>query len=114
MQQRTIGDLTVAALGYGCMGISFAYGPPQEDAGFAAIRRALELGVTLIDTADIYGPETNERLVGRAIADRRDEVVLATKFGNDWHGGERRINGRPEYVRSACDESLRRLGGSRC
>jgi aryl-alcohol dehydrogenase-like predicted oxidoreductase len=91
------------------MGISFAYGPPQEEAGLAAIRRALDLGVTLIDTADIYGPETNERLVGRAIAGRRDQVVLATKFGNDWHGAERRINGSPEYVRSACDDSLRRL-----
>jgi aryl-alcohol dehydrogenase-like predicted oxidoreductase len=110
MQERSIGGLTVAAVGYGCMGISFAYGPPQEESGLAAIRRALDLGVTLIDTADIYGPETNERLVGRAIADRRDQVVLATKFGNDWHGAERRINGRPEYVRSACDDSLRRLG----
>jgi aryl-alcohol dehydrogenase-like predicted oxidoreductase len=110
MQQRTLGPLNSSAVGYGCMGISFAYGPPQEESGFAAIRRALELGVTLIDTADIYGPETNERLVGRAIADRRDDVVLATKFGNDWHGAERRINGRPEYVRSACDDSLRRLG----
>ena len=109
MQQRTLGTLTSSAVGYGCMGISFAYGPPQEESGFAAIRRALELGVTLIDTADVYGPETNERLVGRAIADRRDDVVLATKFGNDWHGAERRINGRPEYVRSACDDSLRRL-----
>jgi aryl-alcohol dehydrogenase-like predicted oxidoreductase len=110
MQERTIGGLTVAAIGYGCMGISFAYGPPQEESGLTAIQRALDLGVTLIDTADIYGPETNERLVGRAIAGRRDEVVLATKFGNDWHGAERRINGRPEYVRSACDDSLRRLG----
>ena len=86
MQQRTIGTLAVGAVGYGCMGISFAYGPPQEEAGAAAISRALDLGVTLIDTADVYGPETNERLVGRAIAGRRDEVVLATKFGNDWHG----------------------------
>jgi len=110
MQQRTIGDLTVGAVGYGCMGIHFAYGPPQEDAGRAAILRAIDLGVTLIDTADVYGPETNERLVGATIADRRDEVVLATKFGNDWHGPERRINGRPEYVRSACEDSLRRLG----
>ena len=110
MQERTIGGLTVGAVGYGCMGISFAYGPPQEDAGRAAINRAIDLGVTLIDTADIYGPETNERLVGATIADRRDEVVLATKFGNDWHGPERRINGRPEYVRSACEDSLRRLG----
>jgi aryl-alcohol dehydrogenase-like predicted oxidoreductase len=110
MRQRNIGGLEVGAVGYGCMGIHFAYGPPKEEAGFAAIERALELGVTLIDTADIYGPETNERLVGRAISSRRDEVVLATKFGNDWHGPERRINGRPEYVRAACEDSLRRLG----
>jgi aryl-alcohol dehydrogenase-like predicted oxidoreductase len=110
MRQRNIGGLEVGAVGYGCMGIHFAYGPPKEEAGLAAIERALELGVTLIDTADIYGPETNERLVGRAISSRRDEVVLATKFGNDWHGPERRINGRPEYVRSACEDSLRRLG----
>jgi aryl-alcohol dehydrogenase-like predicted oxidoreductase len=109
MQERTLGGLTVGAVGYGCMGISMAYGPPQEESGIAAIHRALDLGVTLIDTADVYGPETNERLVGQAIADRRDQVVLATKFGNDWHGDERRINGRPEYVRSACDDSLRRL-----
>jgi len=111
MNQRTIGGLRVGALGYGCMGISSAYGPPQEESGVAAIHRATELGVTLIDTADIYGPETNERVVGQAIADRRDRVVLATKFGHDWHGedGVRRINGRPEYVRSACEESLRRL-----
>jgi aryl-alcohol dehydrogenase-like predicted oxidoreductase len=110
MRQRNIGGLEVGAVGYGCMGIHFAYGPPKEEAGFAAIGRAIELGATLIDTADIYGPETNEVLVGRAIASRRDEVVLATKFGNDWHGPERRINGRPEYVRSACEDSLRRLG----
>jgi aryl-alcohol dehydrogenase-like predicted oxidoreductase len=109
MLQRNLGELTVGAVGLGCMGMSFAYGPPQEEAGLATLQRALELGVTLIDTADIYGPETNERLVGRAIAERRDEVVLATKFGNDWHGAGRRINGRPEYVRSACEDSLRRL-----
>jgi aryl-alcohol dehydrogenase-like predicted oxidoreductase len=109
MLQRNLGDLAVGAVGLGCMGMSFAYGPPQEEAGLATLQRALDLGVTLIDTADVYGPETNERLVGRAIADRRDEVVLATKFGNDWHGSERRINGRPEYVRSACEDSLRRL-----
>ncbi len=110
MHERTIGGLTVGAVGYGCMGIHMAYGPPQEDAGRAAINRAIDLGVTLIDTADVYGPETNERLVGETIAGRRDQVVLATKFGNDWHGPERRINGRPEYVRSACEASLRRLG----
>jgi aryl-alcohol dehydrogenase-like predicted oxidoreductase len=109
MLQRNLGELAVGAVGLGCMGMSFAYGPPQEEAGLATLARALDLGVTLIDTADVYGPETNERLVGRAIADRRDEVVLATKFGNDWHGPERRINGRPEYVRSACEDSLRRL-----
>jgi len=91
------------------MGMSFAYGPPQEEAGHATVQRALDLGVTLIDTADIYGPESNERLVGRAIAHRRDDVVLATKFGHDWHHPERPINGRPEYVRSACEDSLRRL-----
>src|SRR5579872_6249722 len=109
MHERTIGGLVVSAVGYGAMGINAFYGPPQEEAGRAAINRAIDLGVTLIDTADIYGPETNERLVGRAISSRRDEVVLATKFGNDWHGPERRINGRPEYVRSACEDSLRRL-----
>src|SRR5579862_5996209 len=110
MRQRTLGELTVGAIGYGCMGITWAYGPPREESGAAAIRRALELGATLIDTADIYGPETNERLVGRTIAEQRDRAVLATKFGNDWHGDARRVNGRPEYVRSACDESLARLG----
>jgi len=110
MQQRSVGELRVAAVGLGCMGMSMAYGPPQEEAGIATLHRALDLGVTLVDTADVYGPETNERLVGRAIAGRRDQVVLATKFGNDWHGGERRVNGRPEYVRSACEDSLRRLG----
>jgi aryl-alcohol dehydrogenase-like predicted oxidoreductase len=109
MLQHNLGELEVGAVGLGCMGMTMAYGPPQEEAGFATLHRALDLGVTLIDTADTYGPETNERLVGRAIADRRDEVVLATKFGLDWHGEERRINGRPEYVRSACEDSLRRL-----
>ncbi len=110
MRQRNVGTLSVSAIGLGCMGMSFAYGAPQDDAGLATIERALALGVTLLDTADVYGPETNERLVGRAIARRRDDVVLATKFGNDWHGAERRINGRPEYVRSACEDSLARLG----
>jgi aryl-alcohol dehydrogenase-like predicted oxidoreductase len=109
MDQRELGGLSVGAIGFGCMGISMAYGPPQEEAGIAALHRALELGVTLIDTADVYGPETNEVVVGRAIAEHRADVVLATKFGNDWHGGERRVNGRPEYVHSACEDSLRRL-----
>ena len=109
MLERNLGGLQVGAVGLGCMGMSFAYGRPQEEAGSATLLRALDLGVTLIDTADIYGPESNERLVGRAIAHRRDEVVLATKFGHDWRHPERPINGRPEYVRSACEESLRRL-----
>ena len=112
MRQRNLATLGVSALGLGCMGMSFAYGAPREEAGFATIERARALGVTLFDTADIYGPETNERLVGRAIAAARDDVVLATKFGNDWHGAQRRINGRPEYVRSACEDSLLRLGVS--
>jgi aryl-alcohol dehydrogenase-like predicted oxidoreductase len=117
MKTRTLGtDLQVSALGLGCMGLSFAYStsPTSAADGVALIRRALDLGVTFLDTADMYGPETNERIVGAAIAGRRDEVVLATKFGIDYgscaNGGSRRINGRPEYVRSACDASLKRLG----
>ena len=114
MEQRTLGGqgLRVSALGLGCMGMSQSYGPADEQESVAAIHRALDLGVTFLDTADMYGPFTNERLVGRAIAGRRDEVVLATKFGNQrrpdgsWVG----INGRPEYVHSACDASLERLG----
>jgi aryl-alcohol dehydrogenase-like predicted oxidoreductase len=94
------------------MGMSEFYGTADEGEAIATIHRAIELGVTFLDTADMYGPFTNERLVGRAIADRRDKVVLATKFGNErneddsWVG----INGRPEYVRTACDASLERLG----
>ena len=112
---RTLGtdsSLTVSALGLGCMGMSEFYGTPDPDAGLATIHRALDLGVTFLDTADMYGPFTNEELVGRAIAGRRDEVQLATKFGNmRGPNGERLgINGRPEYVRSACDASLQRLG----
>lgn len=117
MKTRTLGnDLQVSALGLGCMGLSFAYSTSQPDAadGVALIRRALDLGVTFLDTADMYGPETNECIVATAIAGRRDEVVLATKFGIDFssavNGGARRINGRPDYVHSACDASLKRLG----
>jgi aryl-alcohol dehydrogenase-like predicted oxidoreductase len=114
IQTRTLGTtspLTVSALGLGCMGMSAFYGTPDEQGGLDTIRRALDLGVTFLDTADMYGPHTNERLVGRAIADRRDEVVLATKFGNVTEpGATRRIDGRPEYVRAACDASLQRLG----
>ncbi|MDA8293152.1 MAG: aldo/keto reductase [Actinomycetota bacterium] len=112
MQTRHLGTLTVSALGLGCMGMSEFYGTGDEAESIATIHRALDLGCTFLDTADMYGPFTNERLVGTAIAGRRDEVVLATKFGNErredgsWVG----INGRPEYVRSACDASLQRLG----
>ena len=116
--RRTLGTtspLDVSTLGLGCMGMSEFYGPTDdavEEAGIATIRRALDLGVTFLDTADMYGPFTNERLVGRAIAGRRDEVQLATKFGNERRedGSRLGINGRPEYVRSACDASLQRLG----
>jgi len=113
MRTRTLGQgLTVSAQGLGCMGMSEFYGPGDEAESLATIHRALDLGVTLLDTADMYGPFTNEELVGRAVARRRDEVVLATKFGNERAPDGTRIgvNGRPEYVRSACDASLRRLG----
>jgi aryl-alcohol dehydrogenase-like predicted oxidoreductase len=115
LQQRTLGTtspLTVSALGLGCMGMSEFYGTGDEQQGIETINRALDLGVTFLDTADMYGPFTNERLVGKAIAGRRDEVQLATKFGNERRpdGSRVGINGRPEYVRSACDASLQRLG----
>jgi aryl-alcohol dehydrogenase-like predicted oxidoreductase len=113
MQTRTLGErLEVSAVGLGCMGMSDFYGAADQDEAIATIHRALDIGVTFLDTADMYGPFTNEQLIGRAIAGRRDEVVLATKFGNErredgsWIG----INGRPEYARAACDASLRRLG----
>ncbi len=112
---RTLGTaspLTVSALGLGCMGMSEFYGTGDEQTGLDTIRRALDLGVTFLDTADMYGPFTNERLVGRAIAGRRDEVQLATKFGNKRgeDGSRLGIDGSPEYVRAACDASLQRLG----
>ncbi len=112
IQQRTLGDLTVSALGLGCMGMSEFYGTADDQQGIETIRRALDLGVTFLDTADMYGPFTNEQLVGRAIAGRRDEVQLATKFGNERlpDGTRLGINGHPDYVRSACDASLQRLG----
>jgi aryl-alcohol dehydrogenase-like predicted oxidoreductase len=104
----------VSALGLGCMGMSDGYGAPNEVDGLATIHRALDLGVSFIDTADVYGPHTNELLVGRAIRDRRSQVVLATKFGfvsdADTPAGSVKINGRPDYVARACDASLRRLG----
>ena len=111
MEQRRLGDLSVSAVGLGCMGMSMAYGTADEAQSVETIHRALDLGVNLLDTADIYGPEANERLVGRAIANRRDEVVLATKFGSrNLLGEERSPDGRPEYLRQACDRSLERLG----
>jgi aryl-alcohol dehydrogenase-like predicted oxidoreductase len=115
VQERKLGSdgLTVSALGLGCMGMSEFYGRRDDDESIATIHRALELGVTLLDTADVYGPHTNEELVGRAIAGRRDQVVLATKFGivrDPRDATARAISGRPEYVRRSCDASLRRLG----
>jgi aryl-alcohol dehydrogenase-like predicted oxidoreductase len=114
MEERQLGTqgLTVSAQGLGCMGMSEFYGSADEGEAVATIHRALELGVTLLDTADMYGPYTNERLIGEAIADRRDEVVLATKFGivrDPEDPRVRGVNGRPEYVLQACDASLRRL-----
>src|SRR5262245_45957932 len=103
----------VSALGLGCMGISQGYGAPDEQEGLATILRALDLGVTFLDTADIYGPHTNERLIGRALRGRRDGVVLATKFGfvaNPQQKVDRLIDARPEYVARACEASLERLG----
>ena len=113
MQTRALGKLPVSAMGLGCMGMSEFYGPADEAEAIATIHRALDLGVTLLDTADMYGPYTNEELVGRAIRGRRNQVVLATKCGivrdpND--RALRGINGRPEYIRTACDGSLHRLG----
>src|SRR3712207_5484654 len=112
---RTLGTqspLQVSTMGLGCMGMSEFYGTTDESEATATIRRALDLGVTFLDTADMYGPFTNEKLVGGAIAGRRDEVQLATKFGNERlaDGTRLGINGSPEYVRRACDASLERLG----
>ena len=111
MQQRRLGNLQVSALGLGCMGMSEFYGSGDEAESIATIHRAIELGVTFLDTADMYGVGRNEELVGRAIADRRDKVVLATKFGNvRGPNGERLgISGKPDYVRQACEASLKRL-----
>jgi|SRR5690625_1246192 len=113
--QRTLGttaSLTVPTLGLGCMGMSEFYGTADEAEATNTIHRGIDLGVTFLDTADMYGPFTNEQLVGAAIAGRRDQVQLATKFGNERSedGTRLGINGRPDYVHRACDASLRRLG----
>ncbi|RSS01108.1 aldo/keto reductase [Streptomyces sp. WAC00469] len=112
MERRFLAGLEVSALGLGCMGMSDHYGVPDDRESLATIRRALDSGVTLLDTADMYGPFTNERLVGKAVAGRRHEVVIATKFGIERlpDGTVKGVNGRPEYVRAACDASLLRLG----
>src|SRR4051812_10368252 len=114
MEKRTLGKqgLKVSSLGLGCMGMSEFYGQRNDDESLATLDRALELGVDFFDTADMYGPFTNERLLGRWLKGKRDRVVVATKFGNErredgsWIG----INGKPEYVKKACDASLQRLG----
>jgi aryl-alcohol dehydrogenase-like predicted oxidoreductase len=113
MDKRRLGQgLEVSELGLGCMGMSEFYGTSDEGEAMRTIHRALELGINFLDTADMYGPFTNEWLVGKAIADRRDQVVLATKFGNrrGEDGSYLGISGRPDYVRAACDASLARLG----
>jgi aryl-alcohol dehydrogenase-like predicted oxidoreductase len=114
MQTRALGKqgLTVSMLGLGCMGMSEFYGPLDDAESVATIHRAIDLGITFFDTADMYGPFTNERLVGQAIRDRRAGVVIATKFGNvrGEDGAFLGLNGSPDYVRASCDASLQRLG----
>jgi aryl-alcohol dehydrogenase-like predicted oxidoreductase len=115
VEQRTLGSsgIAVSAIGLGCMGMSWAYGAGDDNESIAVIERALELGVTFLDTSDVYGPFTNEQLVGRAIAGRRDEVVLATKAGlvvEDRANYVLGRDGRPEHIREACEGSLQRLG----
>src|SRR3954463_13101378 len=114
MQQRALGSqgLQDSALGLGCMGMSEFYGRGDDAESIATIHRSIELGMTFLDTADMYGPFTNEELVGRAIRDRRDKVVIATKFGNvrGPKGEFLGVRGDPAYLRAACDASLKRLG----
>jgi aryl-alcohol dehydrogenase-like predicted oxidoreductase len=117
MRQITLGrtGISISAIGLGCMGMSDFYGPRDEHEAIATIHRGIDVGVNFLDTADVYGPFTNEMLVGRAIADRRDRLVVATKFGfmRTEDGTFIGVNGHPEYVRQACDASLRRLGVER-
>ncbi|MGH9618444.1 MAG: aldo/keto reductase [Bryobacteraceae bacterium] len=117
METRILGSkgLSVSALGLGCMGMSEFYGSADETESIAVMHRAIDLGMTFFDTADVYGVGRNEELVGRALRGRRDQVILATKFGNvrAAEGAFQGISGKPEYVRSACDASLRRLGVDR-
>lgn len=112
MKQRTLGQLTVPAIGLGCMGMSEFYGSGDEKESIATIHRAIALGANFLDTADMYGVGSNETLVGRAIRDRRDQVILATKFGNmrGEDGAFLGVNGKPDYVRKCCEASLERLG----
>jgi aryl-alcohol dehydrogenase-like predicted oxidoreductase len=115
MHTRELGPsgLKVSAQGLGCMGMSEFYGPGDENESIATIHRALELGITFLDTADVYGPHKNEELVGRAIKGKRDKIVLATKFGivrDPANPSARGINGKPDYVRRSCEASLKRLG----
>jgi len=113
IEKRRLGPLEVSALGLGCMGMSEFYGPTNEAEAIATIHRALELGITLLDTSDVYGPFTNEELVGRAIRGRRDRVILATKCGivrDPKNRAFRAVNGSPDYIRQACEASLGRLG----
>jgi aryl-alcohol dehydrogenase-like predicted oxidoreductase len=114
MEKRTLGrqGLRTSALGLGCMGMSFAYGTPDDDESIATIHRAIELGCDFFDTAELYGPWTNEKLLGRALKGRRDEVVIATKFGWEFtpDGGRVGPNSRPEHIRQVADQQLERLG----
>jgi aryl-alcohol dehydrogenase-like predicted oxidoreductase len=116
MEQRKLGSLNVSALGLGCMGMSDFYAGRDEAEAVATLHRALELGITFFDTADIYGMGDNEELVGKTLRGQRDKIIIATKFGNEFtqnSSGERKrlgVNGRPDYVKSACDASLKRLG----
>jgi aryl-alcohol dehydrogenase-like predicted oxidoreductase len=110
MKKRHLRDLTVSAVGLGCMGMSEFYGDTDDDESVATIQHALDIGVTFLDTSDMYGSGHNERLVGRAIAGRRGEARIATKFGIRRQAGERSIDNRPEWIREACDASLARLG----